>query len=240
VVEFLCLGIGWSTCSNLKSLELSAQVLKKSKLISQKRVNNRFYFFFMNTEFFASQSVEIEVPEQPVPIQHYLRQPQRLVRAIAEESQMEQLAQDRFRLKMRPLDFLSLNIQPIAELKVWADADGTVHLTSVGCKIQGFDYINERFTLDLQGKLYPYQSNGVTQLRGRANLSVSVDIPLPFSLTPKPIIETTGNGLLKSVLLRIKQKLLHQLLSDYRQWASSDVQAQQTQTQMSPADNPTI
>jgi hypothetical protein len=179
----------------------------------------------MNSQFVASQSVEITVPEQPVPIRHYLRQPQRLAHAIADPTLIEQLSQERFRLQMRPLNFMSLSFQPTVELKVWADAEGTVHLTSVGCEIRGLDYINQRFALDLKGKLYPEQINGVTKLKGRADLKVNVDVPLPFSLTPKPILETTGNSLLKSVLLRIKQKLMHQLLLDYRQWASQDMQS---------------
>jgi hypothetical protein len=179
----------------------------------------------MNSQFVASQSVEITVPEQPVPIQHYLRQPQRLVHAIADQNLIKQISQERFRLQMRPLNFMSLTFQPTVDLKVWTDADGTVHLTSVGCEIPGLDYINQRFALELKGKLYPVQNNGVTKLTGRADLKVNVDIPLPFSLTPKPILETTGNSLLKSVLVRIKQKLMHQLLLDYRQWANQDTQA---------------
>lgn len=178
----------------------------------------------MNSQFFASQSVEIIVPAQPVPIQHYLRQPQRLVHAIADPDRIEQLSQECFRLKMRPLDFMSLKFQPRVDLKVWADSDGTVRLTSTGCEILGLDYINQRFALELNGKLYTCQSNRVTFLKGKADLKVSVDIPLPFSLTPKPIIETTGNGLLKSVLMRIKQKLMHQLLLDYCQWANQSTQ----------------
>lgn len=178
----------------------------------------------MNSQFVASQSVEIAVPEQPIPIQHYLRQPQRLVHAIAETNRIEQLSQEGFRLKMRPLDFMSLKFQPTVDLKVWADSDGTVHLRSIRCEILGLDYINQRFALDLKGKLYPSQNKGVTHLKGRADLKVNVDIPLPFSLTPKPILEATGNGLLKSVLVRIKQKLMHQLLLDYRQWANDDLQ----------------
>jgi hypothetical protein len=194
----------------------------------------------MNSQFVASQSVEITVPEQPIPIQHYLRQPQRLVRAIADPNQIEQMSQDCFRLKMLPLNFMSLNFQPTVDLKVWADANGTVHLTSIGCKIRGLDYINQRFALNLKGKLYPQQNNGVTKLIGRADLKVNVDIPLPFSLTPKPIIETTGNGLLKSILLRIKQKLMHQLLLDYRHWANHNTQTKiYTPSQkLSPILNP--
>lgn len=196
----------------------------------------------MNSQFVASQSVEIIVPEQPVPIQHYLRQPQRLVHAIADQNRMEQLSHDCFRLTMRPLEFMSLKFQPTVDLKVWTDSDGTVHLTSIRCEIRGLDYINQRFALDLKGKLHPCQTNGVTKLKGRADLKVNVDIPLPFSLTPKPILETTGNSLLKSVLVRIKQKLMHQLLLDYRQWASQDTEVNiHPQVQkLSPADNPVI
>ena len=176
----------------------------------------------MNSQFVASQSVEITVPEEPAPIQHYLRQPQRLVHAIADPNLIKAISQEQYQLQLRPLNFLSLTFQPTVVLKVWADADGTVHLTSVGCEIRGLDYINQRFALDLKGKLYPVQTNGITKLKGRADLKVSVDIPLPFSLTPKPILETTGNSLLKSVLVRIKQKLMYQLLLDYRQWANQD------------------
>ncbi|HBE21335.1 MAG TPA: hypothetical protein DEG17_05590 [Cyanobacteria bacterium UBA11149] len=178
----------------------------------------------MYNQFIASQSVELAVPKQPIPIQHYLRQPQRLVYAIAERNQIQQLNPDLFLLKMRPLNFLSLNFQPIVKLRVWADGNGMVNLASVDCEIIGLDYINQRFSLNLNGKLYPTYHNGVTRLIGRADLKVGVDVPFPLSLTPSPILETTGNGLLKSILLRIKQKLMHQLLLDYSQWASTDSQ----------------
>ncbi len=185
----------------------------------------------MLTRFFASQSVEIAVPEprqgsapaeQPVPIQHYLRQPQRLVKALVDPRRTEQLSPERFRLKMRPLDFMMLQIQPTVDIRVWAKSDGTIHLASVGCEIRGVEYINRRFSLDLVGKLYPVQVDGVTYLRGKADLAVQVEIPQMLLFTPMPILETTGNGLIKSVLLTIKQRLMHQLISDYRHWARGD------------------
>lgn len=193
----------------------------------------------MTSQFTASQSVELVVAEQPIPIQHYLRQPQRLVHAIADPNLIEQLSPEKFRLKMRQLYFLSLSFQPRVTLKVWADIDGTVHLRSIGCNIPGLDYINQRFALEVKGKLYPQQHQNTTTLKGRADLKVRVDIPFPLSLTPQPILETTGNGLLKSVLLRIKQRLMHQLLLDYHQWANADCQtlAQTKSQQLSPVDN---
>jgi hypothetical protein len=189
----------------------------------------------MPTQFTASQSVEIAVPKQPIPIQHYLRQPQRLVRTLADNSRIEQLSEEVFRLKMRPLTFMSLNIQPTVDMRVWADAQGTIYIRSVACEIRGFEYINERFSLILKGSLSPEQNNHQTRLKGKADLQVSVDIPYPISLTPKPILEATGNGLLKSVLLTIKQRLSHHLLTDYRYWVK--LQTKQIQETESVNDN---
>ncbi|MEM1392646.1 MAG: DUF1997 domain-containing protein [Cyanobacteria bacterium P01_A01_bin.80] len=172
----------------------------------------------MATQFKACQSVEIPVTYQPIPIKHYLRQPQRLVNALADSSRVEQLDTEVFRLKMRPLAFMSLSIQPIVDMRVWAQSDGTIYLESVRSEIRGIKYIDQRFKLDLKGNLSSYEKNGSTHLKGIANLEVQVELPPPFSFTPKAILESTGNGLLKSVLLTIKQRLLRQLLVDYRRW----------------------
>ncbi|WP_341524901.1 DUF1997 domain-containing protein [Nostoc sp. UHCC 0302] len=175
----------------------------------------------MATKFTASQSVEIAVPQQPIPIQHYLRQPERLVKALVDNSRIKAISEEVFRLKMRPLTFMSLSIQPTVDMRVWAESNGTICLRSLGCEIRGFEYINQRFSLDLKGYLSPHQTSSGTRLQGRADLEVQVELPPPFSFTPKPILEATGNGLLKSVLLTVKQRLLHQLLADYRHWVIS-------------------
>ncbi|MBD2164518.1 DUF1997 domain-containing protein [Calothrix membranacea FACHB-236] len=175
----------------------------------------------MATRFTASQSVEIAVPKQPIPIQHYLRQPQRLVHALVDNNRIQQISEEVFRLKMRPLTFMSLSLQPTVDMRVWAESNGTIYLRSVGCEILGIEYINQRFALNLKGYLSPSQLSTGTHLQGKADLEVQVELPPPFSFTPKPILETTGNGLLKSVLLTVKQRLLHQLLADYRRWVIS-------------------
>ena len=181
----------------------------------------------MNIRFTASETLEIAVEKQSVPIQHYLRQPQRLVSAIANANLMEQLSPERFRLKMRPLNFMEIyHFQPTVVLKVWSDADGTVHIQSESCKIRGIEYINQRFSLNVTGQLSPHQNGETTYLKGRADLNVEVELPFPLQLTPAPLLETAGNGLLKSVLQRIKQRLLSQLLQDYRQWADSNTDIQ--------------
>ena len=193
----------------------------------------------MLTKFQASQSVHITVDEQPVPIQHYLRQPQRLVYALFDPNRVESLSQGRFRLKLLPLSFMMLKIQPIVDLEVHTEADGTVFLQSTNCEIRGVEYLNQRFTLKLQGKLVPKQSlSGGTQLQGRADLDVQVELPPAFWLTPKPLIETTGNSLLRGILLTIKQRLMNRLVADYRQWVSDQLQTSAEATSQSSALSP--
>jgi hypothetical protein len=183
----------------------------------------------MATKFTALQSVEIAVPEQPIHIQHYLRQPQRLVNALVEPSRINQISEEVFRLKMRPLTFISISIQPTVDMRVWAESNGVIKLQSIACEILGFEYINQRFTLNLEGYLYlEEKQTGGTSLKGRADLQVTIDLPAPFCFTPKAILETTGNSLLKSVLLTIKQRLLNQLLADYSRWVESQNQDVQT------------
>lgn len=173
------------------------------------------------THFNASEALEIAVTEQAVPIHHYLRQPQRLVRAIAEPSLMEQLSESQFRLKMQTVNFLEMyHFQPTVILRVWADGAGTVRLASESCEIRGIDSINNRFSLQVRGKLAPERSGGQTYLHGRADLAVQVALPPPLWLTPAPFLEVAGNGLLKGILRRIKQRLLRQLLKDYGHWAN--------------------
>jgi hypothetical protein len=178
----------------------------------------------MPIQFNASQSVEIAVADQPIPIQHYLRQPQRLVKALVDSSRTEQLTPESFRLKMRPLNFMMLKVQPIVDMRIWAEPNGTIRVKSLNCEIRGVEYINQRFDLILVGQLAPQLKGETTYLVGRADLKVLVELPPPLLFTPRPLLEATGNGLLRSVLLTIKQRLLHQLLLDYRNWAAAQQQ----------------
>lgn len=172
----------------------------------------------MITCFQASQSIDLTVPELSIPVQHYLRQPKRLIQSLVDPSRVDSLEDDLFRLKMRPLNFLMLHIQPTVDLRLNARADGGIQLRSEGCEVRGVEYVNERFHLSLEGVLTPTLVYGQTRLQGRADLQVQVELPPILWITPKPLVEATGNGLLKSVLLTIKQRLTHQLLFDYRAW----------------------
>ena len=190
----------------------------------------------MYVSFNASESVQISVANQETPIRHYLRQPKRLVHAIADSQLMKQISDDLYELKMRPINFMEIyHFQPIVILKVWSGSNGSVYLQSVNCEIQGIDYINDRFSLKLKGVLYPQEENGQTILEGQSDLEVGVELPAALMFTPKPLLERAGNTLLKSVLGRIKNKLTTQLVRDYRDWASQKTESQsQSRANLSP------
>jgi hypothetical protein len=182
----------------------------------------------MQVCFNASETVEILIKEQGVPVQHYLRQPQRLVKAIANPQLMKQLEENLYELKMRPINFMEMyHFQPIVVLKVWSDTQGNVYLKSQACEIKGVEYINRRFSLQLKGILYPEINQNQTYLKGQADLEVKVELPPPLMLTPKPLLEIAGHQLLKSVLVRIKQKLITQLLKDYHQWVTQEFEQEE-------------
>lgn len=188
----------------------------------------------MLTRFAASQSVELAVPDQPISIEHYLRQPQRLVQALVDPSRVEILSGEHFRLKMKPLSFMMLSLQPTVDLRVWSSRRNVIYLQSTGCEIRGIEYINQRFSLELVGELRLKQRAQAAYLEGRADLTVSVEMPPALQFTPRPLLEATGNGLLKSVLLTVKQRLMHQLLQDYRHWVQTQATNQSLRESSAP------
>lgn len=173
--------------------------------------------------FSASQSLTIPVPTQPLPIQHYLKQPQRLVTALVEPKQVTLLHENHFRLSMRPLNFMTVHIQPVVDLEISHGSESCLYLNSTGCEILGNEYISQRFQLSLEGFLKPLVLDEITHLTGTAHLAVGVELPPAFWLTPRPLLEATGTGLLKGVLLTMKQRLAHQLLLDYDRWVKNQM-----------------
>ena len=182
----------------------------------------------MYARFNATELVKILAPSAKIPIQHYLRQPHRLVSAITNPELMTQESEHLYQLKMRPINFMEIyHFQPTVKLKVKSNATGTVFLSSEECHIEGIDYINRRFSLKLKGILYPKTIGDETILHGQADLEVGVDVPRALMFTPKAFVEMTGNSLLKSILGRIKQRLVTQLLQDYQEWAETQINTQE-------------
>ena len=168
----------------------------------------------------AQQSVEMQVPRQPVPLHHYLKQPRRLVHALMNPNQVEDLGEGCFRLRLKVIQFFMLNIWPVVDLHIDVSQDRLLRVQSTNCQIQGSEFINQRFDLSLSGLLRLEDKDKSTKVTGQADLAIKVDLPPILQFTPHPILETTGNQILKGVLTTMKQRLMRQLISDYDRWSS--------------------
>ena len=168
--------------------------------------------------FSASQSVSISVPQQPLSIEAYLSEPDRLVYALADAQQIERRGPTLFRMRMRAIRFFGLSIRPICDIEVWLEND-TVRLKSDHCEVEEYDLLNDSFSLNLQGYLVVQSTPKGKRLRGQANLIVSIDLPPVLRFTPKTLVERTGSGILNGILITMKQRLMRQLVSNYSAWA---------------------
>lgn len=170
--------------------------------------------------FHASQNLSLTVQNEVVSIEHYLRQPHRLVQAITDPKRIQQLEPSVYHLELRPLEFMTVRFQPAADLKVDATADGTIHLESVRCEVIGVDFLQKSFNLRLKGYLSPNACGQATTLTGFAELDVDVTLPDSLQMFPNAMVEPAGNAFLNSILLTIKYRLQQQLVQDYRRWAA--------------------
>ena len=166
------------------------------------------------------QSVTMQVPCRSVPLHHYLKQRERLVHALMNPSQIEALGAGRFRLHLRVIQFLMLNIRPVVDLHIDISQPRLLKVRSLACKIQGNDFVDQRFTLSLLGFLKLDEQKGITRVNGQADLAIAVDLPPVLQLTPYPILEATGNQILKGILVTMKQRLMRQLVADYERWSA--------------------
>lgn len=166
------------------------------------------------------QSVTLQVAQHSVPLHHYLKQPKRLVHALMPPAQVEELGQQCFRLRLKVIQFLMLNIRPVVDLQIDAMSPHILNVRSIACKIHGNDFVDQRFDLSLSGFLKLSEPASVTQVYGHVELAIAVDLPPVLQFTPYALLETTGNQILKGILATMKQRLMRQLVVDYERWSA--------------------
>lgn len=166
----------------------------------------------------ASQSVEIAISPAPVPIHQYLSDTERLVYALADPSQIKVLGRHRFQFSMRPIKFLMLTLEPIADVQIYPNDCGEIIIYSDYCRLRHQTALNRRFSFRLRGGIAARSDN--SGVSGNAELDITIDLPAAFRLTPKPLLESTGNAIVNGILIAIKQRLQRRLVHEYRGWTS--------------------
>lgn len=183
----------------------------------------------------AQQSVEMQIAQRSVPLRHYLKQPRRLVNALMNPSQVEDLGSNTFRFHLRGFQFLMLSIRPVVDLHIDVSQEQLLKVQSVNCKIQGNEYINRQFSLNLSGVLELVDRQAVTDVIGNVDLAIAVGLPPMLQATPSALIESTGNQILKGILVTMKQRLTRQLAADYERWSRE--QTAESQPQLTFSNN---
>jgi len=181
-------------------------------------------------EFHASQALNVRVPHEAIPIEHYLRQPQRLVQAITDPRRIEPRAEGVYRLSLRPLHFFGIHVEPTTDLRVWDLADGSLCLEALDSEVRGPGYlshINESFSLGLKGILKPHRKEHHTEVQGEANLTIRLEMPPPIKHMPHGILDATGRTFLNGILVTMKSRIEHHLIHDYRAWVEHTTQSAQ-------------
>ncbi|MGD1902635.1 MAG: DUF1997 domain-containing protein [Geitlerinemataceae cyanobacterium] len=173
----------------------------------------------MLSRFSADTSVSIPVPDAPVSVDGYLRDTDRLVNLLGNPRRIQKTGSDTYRIALAPLSFVMLDLQPIVDLRIWTEPNGTLRLQSIGYEVKGVDYIQYGFTLELSGRLYPTIRKGSTTLVGRAMLKVGVQLPPILQFTPQSVIDSAGSALLSGILATISSRLHQHLIPDYASWA---------------------
>jgi hypothetical protein len=185
-------------------------------------------------EFRTAKTLNLLVPNEIIPIEHYLRQPQRLIHAITDPRRIEEVDESVYRLSLRPLSFLGISIEPTADLRVWSHSDGTLRLQSVACEVKVPDYlsyVNQSFSMSLEGILQPQRQANSTRLNGKADLAVQVELPAPIKFMPDAVLDSAGRTFLSGILATIQHRLERQLIGDYRAWVIATQDRSVTSTQ---------
>ncbi|NJL46728.1 MAG: DUF1997 domain-containing protein [Leptolyngbyaceae cyanobacterium SM2_5_2] len=184
-------------------------------------------------DFHANQALNLRVPNEVIPIEHYLRQPQRLVQAITDPRRIEPLSEEVYRLSLRPLQFLSVSVEPTADLRVWGLNDGTLCLEAIRCEVRAPDYlsyVNDSFSMGLKGSLKPLRYERYTELLGEAKLTIQLELPPPLRFMPAPMLDGAGRTFLSGILMTMKSRIERNLVSDYKTWV------EQTHSRLNPVE----
>ncbi len=127
---------------------------------------------------------------------------------------------------------MMLRLEPTVDLQVWTKAEGTLHLRSLDCQIRGAQLLQQSFGLELTGTLSPHRQGSTTELQGKADLKIQVDVPPPLKLFPDSVLEQSGRAFLNGILLTIKYRLERQLLQDYQRWVKGQLAQPKTHLTM--------
>ena len=175
----------------------------------------------MPLAFSASQRLDLPVDRNRRHLAAYLQQEERVIGALLDERQLSKLSPGTYRYTVTTLQVFQLQVKPVVSLQVQTD-QGSIHMRALDCELEGLGIVQD-FSLTLDATLICDEHG----LSGDARLDVSVSQPPLLKLIPRQALEKTGASLLSGILLGIKTRVGHQLLTDFHSWVEAAALPQQ-------------
>ena len=181
----------------------------------------------MTLAFRASQHLDLPVASQSKHLRSYLRQEDRVIKALLDERQLERIGPGRYRYTVTTLQVFQLQVCPVVLLKI-EQGDGRISMQATDATLEGLGLVDD-FQLSLEALL----EVGDQGLQGEAVLRVNVSQPPLLKLIPKRVLESTGESILSGILMTIKGRVGRQLVKDFQEWCLQSTAQQQANTELS-------
>ena len=166
----------------------------------------------MPLAFSASQALQLSVKQHADQLPDYLNDEERVIGALLDPKQLENLGGGRYRYTVTRLQVFQLQIQPVVELVARRSAN-RIELEAVDCQLEGLGIVD-----DFQLTLESWLESGPEGVHGEAALAVNVSQPSLLKLIPVKVLEATGRSLLAGIQLGIKTRVQQQLHNDIETW----------------------
>jgi hypothetical protein len=160
-----------------------------------------------------------------------------------DSSRIKYLGDSKWQSRLRPVTFFSLSATPCVELRVTYEK-GMLHLFSNKLRLDTTGFPESikipdlLFSLQgelgvLPGPMGPKQVPLMCNFVGSVNLSLGVDLPVPFSLIPEGIAMSVGDEILDRIIGAMEGALLQGIVDDYIIWCRKQSKlVQPTQVQV--------
>ena len=169
----------------------------------------------MPLAFSASQQLDLPVQSQIDQLPAYLREEDRVVKALLDPNQLERIEAGRYRYTVTTIQVFQLQVKPVVSLTVQQDGQ-TLIMRAVDAQLEGLGVVDD-FELSLESVL----EASSTGLKGLATLGVRVSQPPLLKLIPRKVLESTGESILNGILLTIKGRVGRQLVDDFQAWCNT-------------------
>ncbi len=173
--------------------------------------------------------LNVSLPAPPAQVRLYVSDPQRLLRCGFPPERITPLGDDRYRLYVRPLAWMGLTIEPVTELQIGSDDQGSAWAQLINYELKGHPWLVKNLKIDFRARLQTLEAQnaeGRTPMEGWAEASASFPTPPFLSWVAEPVLTGAARAILEGFLWILRDRLSKSLEQDFREWQAEIVQVE--------------